>query len=129
MLALKPQVRPGFLELALFAGPVDVVQVGVDTPTLDVTFDLLPSPLHWPGRGPPSPVQSVNEAEDPGGMAGTVWLKERLSVCERLLNVWRWTCSTHAGSFLENGPGSLRNRMVLLRACSCPSLPAQLPVY
>ena len=59
--------------------------------TLDVTFDLLSRPLHWPG----SPVQSVNEVEDPGGIAGTVWLEERLSV---LLIVWRWTCSTHAGS-------------------------------
>ena len=30
-------------------------------------------------------------------MAGTVWLEERLSVCEI---VRRWTCSTHAGSGL-----------------------------
>ena len=31
-------------------------------------------------------------------MAVTVWLEEMLSVCERLLSVWRWTYSTHAGS-------------------------------
>ena len=37
-----------------------------------------------------SPVQSGG-----GGVAGTVWLEERR---ERLLIVWRWTCSTHAGS-------------------------------
>ena len=28
---------------------------------------------------------SVNEVEDPDGKAGTVWLEERQSVCERLL--------------------------------------------
>ena len=43
--------------------------------------DLLPRPHHWPGR---SPVQSVNEVEDSGG---TVWLEERVSMCERLLLV------------------------------------------
>ena len=30
----------------------------------------------------PSPVPSVNEVEDPGGMVGTFWLEERLSVCD-----------------------------------------------
>ena len=34
----------------------------------------LPHPLHWPARR----VQLVNEVEDPGGMTGTVWLKEGL---------------------------------------------------
>ena len=79
-------------------------------------------------------------------MAGTVWLEERLSVCERLLNVWRWTCTQEVGCVVVVGVwwnvtdillvlikflgewASLRNRMVLLWACSCPSLPAQLPV-
>ena len=36
-------------------------------------------------------------------MAGTVWLEERLSVCEKLLIVWRWPCSTHAESGLCRG--------------------------
>ena len=69
---------------------VDVAQVAVRAPSICVTFDLSPRPLNWPS----SPVQSVNEVEDQGGMA------ERLSVCERLLNVWRLSFSTHAGSGL-----------------------------
>ena len=56
---------------------------------------VTPPPLAW--QGPSILVQSVKEMEDPGGMAGTVWLEERLSVCERLL---RLICSTHAGSGL-----------------------------
>ena len=57
-------------------------------PSLSMTYNLLP-------RHPASsPVQSVSS-----GMAGTIW-RERLSVCERLLIVWRWICSTHAGSGL-----------------------------
>ena len=72
VLALKPQVRLGFLELA---GPVDMVLVGVGAPSLGVTFDILPRPLHW------RPSSPVNEVEDPGS---TVWL---MSVCERLLIV------------------------------------------
>ena len=58
----------------------------------------MPLPEAW--QRPSSLVQSVNEFEDPGGMAGTVWLEEKLSVCERLLIVWRWTCSIHTGSGL-----------------------------
>ena len=61
------------------------------------SFFVTPPPLAW--QRPSSPVQLVNEVEDPGGMAGTVWLEEMLSVCERLI-VWRWTYSTHAGSGL-----------------------------
>ena len=57
-------------------------------PVLAVTFDLVP-PLAW--DRPYSPVQSVN---DPGGMSGTVWLEERLPVCERLL---RWNCGLGGG--------------------------------
>ena len=38
--------------------------------------------------------------EDPGGMAGTVWLGEDLSVYEKLLIVWRWICYTNTGSGL-----------------------------
>ena len=50
--------------------------------------------LAW--QRPSSPIQLVNEVEDPGGM---VWLEERLSVCERFLDllhphrkwvVWLW---------------------------------------
>ena len=52
---------------------------------LVVTFDM-PPPLAW--QGPSSLVQSVNEVEDQGGMAGTVRLEERLSLCEKLI-VWR----------------------------------------
>ena len=65
-----------------------------------VTFDRLPRPLHWLCRGPPCPDQSVNEVEDPGEKAGAVWLEETLSVCEKLLIVRRWACTTHAGSGL-----------------------------
>ena len=37
-----------------------------------MTFDLCHAPpLAW--QRPSSPLQSVNEVEDPGGMAGTVW--------------------------------------------------------
>ena len=54
--------------------------------------------LAW--KRPSSLVQSVNEVEDPGG---TVWLGETLSVCERLLILWRWTCSTHARTGLCGG--------------------------
>ena len=45
---------------------------------------------------------SVNAVKNQGRMVGTVWLEERLSVCERLLLiiVWRWICSTHTGSGL-----------------------------
>ena len=59
-----------------------------------LTFCHTP-PLSWQRLS--SPVQSVNEEEDPGGMAGTVLLEKRLLVCERLLIVWRWICSTHIG--------------------------------
>ena len=74
-------------------GPVYVGGVGV-------TFDLFAThpPSAW--QKPSSPVQSVNDVEDPGG---TVWLEETLSVCERLLIVWKWTCSTHAGSGCGGG--------------------------
>ena len=58
-----------------------------------MTFCHIGLAAAWPS----SPVQSVNEMEDPGGIAGTIWLEERLSVCERWL---RWTCSTNAGSGL-----------------------------
>jgi len=33
-------------------------------------------------------------------MASTVWLVERLSLCESLFMVWRWIYSTHAGNGL-----------------------------
>ena len=79
----------------------------MDAPSLGVTFDLLPSPLYWPGRGPSVLVQSVNEVEDPGGIVGTVWLEERHSVCERLLIVWGWTCSTHTESGLRGCGGGV----------------------
>ena len=46
-------------------------------PSLGVTFPM-PPPLAW--QWPSSPVQSVNEVEEPSGMVGTVWLEERLSV-------------------------------------------------
>ena len=83
-------------------------------PSLSVTFDLLSRlpPLSW--RRPSSP---VNEVEDPGGIAGTVWLEERLSVCERLLIVWRWTCSTHAGSGLCGCGGGV------VECHRCPCVP------
>ena len=68
---------------------------GVGAPSLDMTFvPCHAPPLAW--QRPSSPVQSVNEVEDPGGMVGTVWLEERMSVCERLLIgictqvVWLW---------------------------------------
>ena len=77
----------------MLAGPVDV---GVVVPSLGMTFDL----YHAPWQRPSCPVQSDNEVEDLGGMAGTVWLEKRLSGCERLLIVWRWICSTHAESWL-----------------------------
>ena len=32
---------------------------------------------------PPNLSPSINEVKDPGGIAGTVWQEERLSVCER----------------------------------------------
>ena len=61
--------------------------MGVGTPPLSVTFDLYtPPPLAR--QRPSSPVQSVNEVEEPGGMTDTVLLEERLSVCERLLIVY-----------------------------------------
>ena len=72
---------------AMLAGPVDV---GVGAPSLSMT-----SPLAW--WRPSSPVWSVNEVENPGGMAGTV---ERLSFCEI---VWRWIYSTHPGSGCGGG--------------------------
>ena len=34
----------------------------------------------------PKPVQSVNEVEDPGRIAGTFWLKEGLSVCQMVVD-------------------------------------------
>ena len=40
-----------------------------------LTFAMPPKLAWW---RPSSPVQSVNEVEDPGGMAGTVWMEERL---------------------------------------------------
>ena len=45
---------------------------------------------------------SVNAVKNQGRMVGTVWLQERLSVCEMLLLiiVWRWICSTHTRSGL-----------------------------
>ena len=59
-------------------------------PSFGVIFDFCPAPaLAW--QRPSSPVN------DTGGMAGTVWL---LSVCERLLIVWRLICSNHAGCWL-----------------------------
>ena len=42
---------------------IDVARVGVGALSLCMTFDLSPRTLHWPS----SPVQSVNEVEDPGG--------------------------------------------------------------
>ena len=77
----------------MLMGHVDVV--GVCAPSLGMTFDL----CHGLAEAF-SVVQSVNEVEDSHGMAGTVLLEERLSVCERLLIVWKWICSTHAGSGL-----------------------------
>ena len=50
-------------------------------------------------------------------MAGTVWLEERLSACERLLIVRRWTCSTHAGSRLCGCGGGV----VECHRCHCVS--------
>ena len=64
MLALMPQVGPG----AEFCSQDLCVRR---------VRDLLPAPP----LGPSSPVQSVNQVEHPGGMVGTVWLEERLSVC------------------------------------------------
>ena len=61
---------------------------------LDLTF-AMPA---W--QEPPKPVQSVNELEDPGGLVGAFWPKQGLSVCERWLTVWKWCCSTHAGTGL-----------------------------
>ena len=57
--------------------------------------------------GPPKPVQLVNEVEDPGGMTGTFWPQEGMSVCERSLTVWRLCCSIHAGSGLCHCDGSV----------------------
>ena len=45
-------------------------------------------------------------------MVGTVWLEERMSVCERSLIVWRWTCSTHAGSGLWWGCGGMSSTLL-----------------
>ena len=52
--------------------------------------DLWPSqcPLHWSGR------VRFSHMEDPCGMA----TGRELSVCERLLIVWKWIYSTHTGS-------------------------------
>ena len=80
----------------LLAGPVDIAGMGVGEPSLGVSLDL----CHAPSIGLAEAFQSGSVMEDPGGMAGTVWLVERLSVCEMLLIVWRWICSTHAGSGL-----------------------------
>ena len=50
---------------------------------LYVTFYLHHTPsLAWQKPGP-----SASEVEDPGGIVGTVWLEERLSVCERVVIV------------------------------------------
>ena len=83
-----------FWSCALLVGPVDVAWVEVGTSSLSVW----PLPFsHAPSIGLAEAFQSVNEVADPGGM---VWLEERLSVCKRLLIVWRWICSTHIGSGL-----------------------------
>ena len=68
-------------------------------PPCSMTFGLSHTPP-WVWQRPSSLVQSVNEEEDTGGIAGTVWQEERLSVFERLLIVWRWICSIHVGSGL-----------------------------
>ena len=44
---------------------------------------------------------------------GTVWLEERLSVCERWLIVWRWICSTHTTSGLCGCGGGVPGCAVL----------------
>ena len=64
--------------LAFWLGPAFCFahgcQVGVQP--LGVTFDLYHAPLlAWQRL-----VQLVNEVVDPGGMAGTVWLEERLLI-------------------------------------------------
>ena len=46
---------------------------------------------------PSNTVQSVNEVEGGGPRWNGGHSQESLSVCERLLIVWRWNCSTHAG--------------------------------
>ena len=68
------------------------VRARARAPSLGVTFDLRPLPLPWPGRGPSVLLMRWRTH------VGTVWLEEKLSVCERLLIVWKWTCFTHAGS-------------------------------
>ena len=78
---LWPQVRLGFLELCIACRPWCEWACPIELWPL--TF------YHAPSIG--SPVQSVNEVEDTSGMAGTVWLEERLLV----LILWRWTCSIH----------------------------------
>ena len=81
MLALMPQVGPGFWLLAGVGAPSHV--------------------YHAPSIS--SPVQS-----GAGGMAGAVWLEERLS---SLLILWR---STHAESGLCGCGGSVSSRSVCL---------------
>ena len=51
-------------------------------------------PCHAIGLAESGP--SVNEVDDPGGIVGTVWLEERLSVHEKLVIV----LLHHAGSGL-----------------------------
>ena len=72
----------------------------------------LPRPLHWPGR--------VQFSQLMRWRTQVEWRAqgERLSVCERLLIVWRWICSTHTGSGLCGCGG-----MSLMSLCAfwcCP---------
>ena len=87
--------------------------------TLDTSL-----PLAW--QRPSILVQS-------GGMAGTIWLEEKLSVCERLMNVWRWICSTHAGSELCGcGGGNVNDvivcLLVLFKLCCTIGIVCGLPM-
>ena len=106
MLALRPQVRPGFLELCIARRPC-----GVGTPSLGMTYDLLSRPLHW------RPSSPVNEVEDPGGMAGTVW---RLSKC-------CWLCGGGLSPPMQE-VGRHCVPLVLIRLCSTIGIVCGLPV-
>ena len=55
-----------------------------------------------------------------GGILGTFWPEEGLSVCERLLIVWRWCYSTHARSgFCHCGRGMGMSWCAFQCCCGC----------
>ena len=81
-LMMKPQIRPGFLDCSRALLMWHEWEQARPLSAWLLTF------YHAPSNGL---VEALPRS-------GTVWLEERLSVCEILLIVWRWTCSTHTGS-------------------------------